>query len=187
MIIPDTFLTVHEETVLFLSSVLLGMGMELVFDVFRALRVILPHKAAAAALEDVLFILIWASGIAAFTSALAKGDLRFFCIGGSVIGFILCRFLIGNPLVKLLSRLMQAVIRVIAWCTRPFRAVCVRIYRKFRLKFVRNAKNNSRRKEFLPAPLIAPFKMLYNIYNRKRKQGDNRRGSEKEPEKQQDI
>lgn len=187
MIIPDTFLTIHEETVLFLSSVLLGIGMELVFDIFRALRIILPHKTAAAAIEDVLFILIWAGSIAAFTSVLAKGDLRFFCISGSVIGFILCRVLIGNPLVRLLARIMQAVIRVFGWLTLPFRAVGVRIYRKCRLKFVRNAKNHSGRKKNLPAPLIAPFKMLYNIYNRKRKQGDNRSGSEKEREKPQDV
>ena len=187
MIIPDTFLTIHEETVLFLSSVLLGIGMELIFDVFRALRIILPHKAAAAAAEDVLFILIWSGSIAAFTSAFAKGDLRFFCIGGSIIGFVLCRLFIGNPVVKLLAKLMQTVVKIISWCTRPFRILCVRIYRKCRLKFVRNAKNRSQKKKIQPALLIAPFKMLYNVYNRKRKQGDNRSGSEKQRKKPQNV
>ncbi len=178
MIIPDTFLSVHEETVLFLSSVLLGFGMELIFDIFRALRLVIPHKTAAVALEDILFLLIWAGSIAAFTAVLAKGDLRFFCIGGSIIGFIVCRLLIGNPVVKLISSILKIIMKVIAWCIKPFRNIIVSIYTKFRMKFVRNAKTHTKRKNISLAPLIAPFKMLYNIFKSKRKQGDNKSGSE---------
>jgi len=50
MLIPDTFLTVHEELLLFLGAILLGCILELVFDIFRAFRIIIPHKAAANAI-----------------------------------------------------------------------------------------------------------------------------------------
>lgn len=178
MLIPDTFLTVHEETLLFLYSCLLGAALGLLFDVLRAVRLVLPHKTFAAALEDVFFLLFWAGCIAAFTSAFAKGDLRFYYIFGSILGFLLYRFTLGNPVVRLLRRILGGITGLLAWCLRPITALLVRMYRKCRGKFVTNAKNREKFKNIRKAPLIAPRKMLYNKHNRKRKQGDKNRGTE---------
>ena len=119
MIIPDTFLTVREELLLFFGAVLLGCGMELLFDIFRAVRLIIPHKAAAAAIEDIVFIVLWAGCIICFTTAFAKGDFRVFYIAGSILGFVLWRLLLGNPLVRLLSRILSAVLRLLKWIISP--------------------------------------------------------------------
>lgn len=175
MLIPDTYLTIHEELLLFLGSVLLGCALEMLFDLFRAFRLIIPHKTAAAALEDILFMLIWAGAVVCFTSVFAKGDLRIFYIIGNIIGFILWRVTIGNPLVRLLSKILNAFVKLLKWLLSPMTKLCVRTYKKCTCKFVNNAKNHKRKKN----PLIAVRKMLYNIFNTKGRKDEAEHGSEK--------
>ncbi len=175
MLIPDTYLTVHEELLLFFGAVLLGCALEILFDLVRALRLIIPHKTAATALEDILFMLIWAGVVICFTSVFAKGDLRIFYIIGNILGFILWRVTIGNPLVRLLSRLLNTIFKLIKWIFSPITKLCVRAYKKCTSKFVNNAKNHKREKK----PLIAARKMLYNIFNKKGRKDEAENGSEK--------
>lgn len=182
MLIPDTFLTVHEETLLFLWSVLMGCALELVYDVLCAFRIAIPHKSASAAIEDILFIVLWAGCLVCFTSVFAKGDLRIFYIAGSILGFIVTRLSVGNPIVRLFSRIIGWICRAAAWLLSPLRVLVVRIYRKWSAKFVRNAKNRGERKNIWSALLIAKQKMLYNMYNHKGKKGDGKRGKKKQVE-----
>lgn len=179
MIIPDTFLTVREELLLFFGAVLLGCGMELLFDIFRAVRLIIPHKAAAAAIEDIVFIVLWAGCIICFTTAFAKGDFRVFYIAGSILGFVLWRLLLGNPFVRLLSRILSAVLRLLKWIISPVSKPCMRMYEKCTRKFVKNAKIQKKNKNIWSALLIAPQKMLYNIFNKEGERGRKKRGTEK--------
>ncbi|MBQ8687953.1 MAG: spore cortex biosynthesis protein YabQ [Ruminococcus sp.] len=183
MLIPDTYLTIHEETLLFLYSCLLGAALGMVFDLFRALRTLLPHKGWMTALEDTLFLLFWAGTIAAFTSAFAKGDLRFYYIFGSILGFLLYRATLGNPVVGLLRRILGSITGLLRWCLRPVTALLVRMYRKCRGNFVTTDKIKEKSKNIHAALLIAPRKMLYNRHNRKRKQGETNHGSEEEDQK----
>ncbi len=182
MLIPDTFLTIHEETLLFLWSCLLGAALGLLFDAFRALRLIIPHKGWAVALEDVVFLLIWAGAVVCFTSVLAKGDLRIYYLAGNLLGLILYRLTLGNPVVRLLRRILDTVLRLLRWCLRPITGFLVSMYRKYRGKFVRNAKNEKKLKNIHIAPLIAPCKMLYNKRNKMRKQGEKKGGKEEKDE-----
>lgn len=177
MIIPDIFLSVHEELVLFMWSVLLGCAMGAVFDIFRAFRVIIPHRTAAAAIEDVLFCIIWAGALVCFTEVFAKGVFRMFFLAGNIPGFIIWRITIGNPLVKLLSRVLGAVIKALGKVfSLPVKLIS-RIYRKYRRKFVKNAKIHKSRKNIWSAPLIDKGKMLYNNYNKRRSgKGESRNG-----------
>lgn len=189
MIIPDTYLTVHEELILFFASVILGCVLGVVFDIFRAFRIIIPHKTFSAAIEDVLFMLIWAGSIVCFMSVLAKGDFRWYYIFGSTLGFILWRVTAGNPLVRLLSGVLGFIFGMMRRLFTPVKIIFMRVFRKCRHKFVKNAKNDSKGKNIWSAPLIAMRKMLYNICNRMRRKGRERHGSEKdgkETQKQKD-
>lgn len=179
MQIPDTYLTIHEELLLFLWSCLLGGALGILFDGFRALRLIVPHKGWATALEDMVFLLIWAGSIVCFTSVLAKGDLRIYYILGSMLGFALYHCTLGNPVVQILRRILGAIVRLIRICFHPLYVLLVRIHSKCTKKFVRNAKNEGKIKNICAALLIAPQKMLYNKRNKKRKQGEKNRGTQK--------
>lgn len=182
MIIPDTYLTVHEELILFFASAILGCVLGAVFDIFRAFRVIVPHRSAAAAIEDILFMLIWAGSLVCFTSVLAKGDMRIYYIAGSMLGFILWRLTVGNPLVRFLSAVFDRIFGIIGRLLSPVKKLFMRVFRKCRHKFVKNAKNDSKVKNIWSAPLIAVQKMLYNIFKRKRKKGEEEHGSEEDGE-----
>lgn len=183
MLIPDTYLTVHEELILFLGSVILGCALELIFDIFRSLRVIIPHKAAANAIEDIIFIMIWAGSIACFTSIFAKGYLRIFYIVGSILGFVLCKLTVGDPLVRLLSMIWRFILRFIRWIFTPAIKIYTWIYNKYVQKIVNNAKIRRCIKNIWSAPLIAVRKMLYNIFNNRRKMGETKGDSEKKESK----
>lgn len=182
MQIPDTFLTIHEETLLFLASVLLGCGLGILFDLLRTLRMLLPHKSWFVALEDVLFLLVWAGAVVSFTSAFAKGDLRMYYILGNIIGFVLYRLILGNPVTSLLRRIFGGIFRLLRWILRPVTALLVRIHRKCKSKFVGSAKNLRKGKNIWSALLIAPREMLYNKHKNKGKQGERNLGSQKECE-----
>lgn len=179
MIIPDIFLSVHEELVLFLLSVIMGCGLGALFDIFRAFRIIIPHRTAAAAVEDILFCVIWAFSLVCFTNVYAKGQFRMFFIAGNIPGFILWRVTVGNPLARLLSRVIDVIFRILRKVFSVPAKLISRIYRKYRRKFVKNAKIHKSRKNIWSAPLIDKGKMLYNIYNKKRSgKGESRNGSE---------
>lgn len=180
MLIPDTFLTVHEELLLFLGAILLGCILELVFDMFRAFRIIIPHKAAANAIEDIIFILIWSGSIICFTSVFAKGVFRMFYIIGTILGFVLCRVTIGNALVRILSLVSNFLLRIVKWIFSPVVKLCIWIHEKFARKFVNNAKIHSRIKNICSFPLIAVRKMLYNIFNSNRKKGEKEHGGKED-------
>lgn len=183
MLIPDTFLTVHEELLLFLGAILLGCVLELVFDIFRAFRIIIPHKAVANAIEDIIFIMIWSGCLICFTSIFAKGVFRIFYIIGSVLGFILCRVTIGNSLVRILSLISNVLLRIIKWIFSPFIKLCTWIHNKFVRKFVNNAKISRRIKNICSFPLIAVQKMLYNIFNSNGKKGEKENGDRQDNSK----
>ena len=44
MNVPETFFTVHEELILFGLSCLFGAALGVCYDVFRSLRLIVPHN-----------------------------------------------------------------------------------------------------------------------------------------------
>lgn len=179
MLIPDTYLTVHEELLLFFGAVLLGCALEILFDLFRAFRLIIPHKTAATVLEDILFMIIWAGAVVCFTNVFAKGDMRIFYIIGNILGFILWRVTIGNPLVRLLSKILNVFFKLLKWLFSPITKLYVRTYKKWAYKFVNNAKNHKRKKN----PLIAVRKMLYNVCNVKGRKEEAEHGSEKKDKK----
>ena len=179
MIIPDTFLSVHEETVLFIASVFLGAALSIIYCLILAFRAAVPHKAFSAAAEDVLFILLWAAAAACFTTVLGNGVFRIFYIAGSILGFILMHLTVGRPAARLLSRIFSAVYAVICRILSPLNKLIVRMRKKCTAKFVTNAKNKEKRKNIWSALLIAKVKMLYNNIKSERKSGELGNGKQK--------
>ena len=70
--IPETFFTVNEQIKLFLICILFGFPIGLFYDIFRIIRIMIPHSSLAAALEDILFFSVYAVFITSFTYAAAR-------------------------------------------------------------------------------------------------------------------
>ena len=87
--------SLETETQIYLLSVLLGAGIGVVYDMFRAVRIIFRHKKAAVFAEDIIFCAL--AGFAVFTFATGlTGKLRFFTVAGMAAGFVIEHFSLGN-------------------------------------------------------------------------------------------
>lgn len=87
----------HLEMVLFFKAMGLGVLLILGYDLFVALRRVLPHHPAVVACEDFGFWLIVAFVSFAGVYRTNQGILRSFLLLGMVLGAILCRN-IASPL-----------------------------------------------------------------------------------------
>lgn len=94
----ETFFSVSQHTSLFLVSVVLGAVLGVVYDVFRALRIIFPPaaKEGAVLVEDILFCIISGFSVFCFSTLAVRGQVRFFVFLGFIIGFVLYLLTIGS-------------------------------------------------------------------------------------------
>ena len=132
MDMPGFACSVPQETRLFLLSCLLGIPLGLLFDVFRTLRALLPHCAAAVFIEDALFSLSGCVLLQLFASAFAEDTLRWYYALGAVLGLLLWLLTVGAVWMRMIAALRNVLRRVGAL---PFR-----IGRQIRLLFARNKK-----------------------------------------------
>ncbi len=162
MNIPETYFTVEEQLMLFLYSCLCGAAAGVLYDVFRTLRIILPHNMALVIIEDIIFFLICSLSIISFTSVMARGEFRFYYIIGGVTGFILYFFTLGNIVIKIIRHLFKIIYLPLKVIFAPIRALYVLMCEKVIVKFVGISKNAIKLCKNLKTPLIERGEMLYN-------------------------
>lgn len=88
-IIPETFVSVEMQLLLFAGSCLMGIPCGMTADFFRFLRKILPHHTIGVLLEDIFCCTIIALLLAGYMTAFAKGDFRIYYVIGAFLGFVL--------------------------------------------------------------------------------------------------
>lgn len=120
---------IHQETVVFLLSVLHGAALTLGYDVLRSLRRAFRHSIAAVSLEDFLFWLT--AGFLTFCLAFfwTDGVIRGYVAAGIAIGAILYHFTISPLVVRVFSGILQGGKRVFLWVfhilSKPVRKFCL--------------------------------------------------------------
>lgn len=79
-------------------AVVLGAAMGIVYDCFRALRIIFPPAAGngAVLVQDIIFWLIYGLFFFCYSTFFVRGEIRFFVFLGSILGFVLYILTIGN-------------------------------------------------------------------------------------------
>lgn len=88
-IIPETFVSVEMQLLLFAGSCLMGIPCAMVTDVFRLLRRLVPHGKIAVAVEDLFCAAVSAILLAGYMTAFAGGDFRIYYLLGALTGFVL--------------------------------------------------------------------------------------------------
>ena len=170
----DTFFSISQQTALFLLSVVLGAGLGVVYDCFRVFRIVFPpaSKKAAVAVEDIIFWLIYGFCVFCYSAVLARGQVRFFIVAGSLIGFVLYIVTIGNAVTGVIRRIVTAVCKVLrkvySTIIEPFVKILRIICQKACSVFVRSHKNTEKNER-------TSKKLLKNtlglVYNKKAKAG----------------
>ena len=107
----ETFFTTTEQTNLFLLSILVGALLGVVYEIFRVIRITLPHNDIAVFFEDLLFSFIWGFSMLIFVIELGRGELRLFFVIGNIIGFVLYFLTVGN----VVNRVIRTLARAVKW------------------------------------------------------------------------
>ena len=109
-----------------LHSLLLGGFVSLVYDGFRILRRVIPHKDFVVSLEDMGFWLYCGGRVFLLMHRESDGTLRWFAVLGALTGMLLYRKLISPWLVKysalVLGKLLGLLGRFLRFVFRP--AIC---------------------------------------------------------------
>lgn len=108
------------QTIRFLSSIALGAGVGLLYDIFRILRIAVPHKTFVIALEDMLYWTMAAFVTFLFFFCSDKGRIRLFLLIGEAIGFILWYFTLGALLIRVAKKVIAVVKWIFVWLYRIF-------------------------------------------------------------------
>ncbi len=123
----------HQSTV-FLYSILMGVILSLLYDIFRVLRKEIGHKNIAVMIEDILFWALCTSLMFVFVYNINSGQIRAFVFVGAAIGCILyyltiSRFLINFLciIIDVLRKIITAIFKIIL---KPFIIIVVRPFHK---------------------------------------------------------
>ena len=116
----ETFFTPSEQTMFFLYSVVLGACLGVVFDCFRVARIILPHTTFFVAVEDILFIFIWAVSLVVFSMELTRGEVRFYYLAGNILGFTVYYFTVGKIVVTIIKTVVMVISKILKFLFKIF-------------------------------------------------------------------
>ena len=143
---PETFVPVCRQTELFLLSVLLGGGLGVLYDVFRALRAVFPvmGRAVPTAVCDVVYLVLCGIGIFLFSVIAGDGQVRgYYCLG-AFLGAVLYLLTAGTVIIGIIRTGFGTAYRIIGSLFRraakPFAGMFKKIGTKKGNNFVTNAK-----------------------------------------------
>jgi len=164
----ETFISVQRQTAYFLLSVVLGAGLGVVYDLFRVLRILFPPaaKPLPAAVQDILFWIIYGFCLFCYSAAVCGGQLRFFMLLGSLIGFTLYIVTLGSLITGILRRIVTAFYRILrkvySYLFEPIVNLFRKLCQKIHAFFVRNHKNVPNRKISVKKHLQNAVRVVYN-------------------------
>ncbi|MBP0979085.1 MAG: spore cortex biosynthesis protein YabQ [Oscillospiraceae bacterium] len=148
---------ISEQLIFFLRSILLGVILGFVFDVFKILRLLVKHNNIFVFIEDILFFCISAIFSYSFLINISYGQIRLFILIGQLIGFILYKLSVSNFVVKLIVFVINLFLRTIVRPIYKF-ALCI-----FKVIFVNLTKFFIKNVNFLKKLLKNRIDIVYNF------------------------
>ena len=104
-------ISISNQCITFIISIILGGILSLVYDLFRILRYILPENNILIGVEDIIYSLICGIFCMKYILWASSGKLRGYLIFGMVLGWIICHF----SLSKIFFELARIIINIISW------------------------------------------------------------------------
>lgn len=104
--------TVADQTRQFLFACLLGVGLGVVYDGFRAVRVILPHGKTMVFAEDIIFTSFFGLCFFVYSAQMANFSLRGFIFIGMILGFVTYLLTVGVVVITVIKTVYKAVYTV---------------------------------------------------------------------------
>lgn len=102
---------IGNEATFFLMSVLCGMGLVLVYDLFRIFRRLVPHGNIWIGIEDVCYWFFCTVAVFLLLYQRNDGMMRAFCFIGIAIGGVSYAFLLSRFVVKICVKILGTVMK----------------------------------------------------------------------------
>lgn len=116
---------VISENLFLLYSLLMGIFITFIYDIFRVWRRVCAHGSFLISLEDILFWIFCAISVFYLMHTQSNGTLRWFAILGALTGMLLYKKTLSNVFVNLMSRGLKAVLdflsKIVKFIGKPFR------------------------------------------------------------------
>lgn len=106
------WLSLSEQTAYFLWSLVLGLALGLLYDLVRAVRMLLRARGLHIVVSDVVFFTLCGVLTALFALPFNKGDVRGFIIFGEAVGFLTYRLTLGSIMGKIYAHLATLLRKV---------------------------------------------------------------------------
>lgn len=177
----ESFFTATEQLRLFLLSCALGVPIGIVYDLFRALRIVFPHVKILVAAEDILFFFLYGVFVMCFTVTAARSEFRFYFCAGNILGFAVYHFTIGNAVTMILRKTVRIIKRILAKIFAPIIKRIVLICEKCRDFFVGTLQKQNNNEKNSQKPLNVEGELVYN--NKVHKKNKRKMGTESEEKK----
>lgn len=92
------------ETGIFLSGVITGAVLGVIYDIICVCRAFIPHGRVLTFIGDFIYVLFFSFVLFTFSTGLV-GEIRYFTLFGMLLGFGIERLALGNFIVRLARRL----------------------------------------------------------------------------------
>lgn len=95
-----------------------GLGLSLLYDVFRLFRLLWPPSKLLLFFEDVLYWVLSAVSVFCFLLVRCDGSIRFFAMLGLLLGWLVCHLTISRWIYRLSKRLVRVLHKIARWIRR---------------------------------------------------------------------
>ncbi len=111
-------ISVKEQTLIFLISILVGVAGSIFFDMFRAFRRLVKARAVWVSIQDLLFWLITGFSVFLFLYRINFGEVRWYIFFGIGLGIFFYYLAFRNRIVMLLLFLARMLLSILRFCLR---------------------------------------------------------------------
>lgn len=124
--------SVSAQTLEFLYSALLGIGLGVTFDIMRVIRSYIPKSRAMTALLDTLFWCVAIIALLAFILTVSEGVMRWYVLVGTFCGGFVYIAAVSEIVFKVLISAISAIRKILSLATRPIYLFLRWVWREFR-------------------------------------------------------
>ncbi len=160
-------ISVSQQTITFLQSTLLGIGLGVLYDLFRILRLIIPSGKIISFVEDIIYFLLCGVISFAFLLAVNNGIVRGYLLIGEFLGAALYYFTLGKLIYRVADKLILFFKKFLSLFYRIFLSPFVRIFR-FILRILcriasRKREKNLQKIQLNQNSLKQRHRLLFNV------------------------
>ncbi len=141
--------SVSVQTLEFLYSALLGIGLGVTFDIMRVIRSYIPKSRAMTALLDTLFWCVASVALLGFILTVSDGMMRWYVLVGTFCGGFVYIAAVSEIVFKVLMSLICVLRKILSMITRPLYLFLRWVWRWFKKtgrRTERNMRENIKKK-----------------------------------------